>query len=306
MDYDLCKQFSELRKYYPDELGTSSEHDFHQNGNIKDYCPNGDAGNRCETEPDKIKAGCLWLFEQLFLENKKNTNTVQYIITWLSYKLNQKTYNEINNLNDFYNKCIKDNTHYINCKQGSQDCSTSLKDNTGYNNYKEIIDKRKKLLNINIENMSKFYDAFKPLCNMYTEFNANNTHNKKSLENASQFVKKYSELNDPNNTKDEDYFQVLSKLSNDYNNLKTYCDSNSVDCIDIPSLTQTKTEEIGVGDFELSSEVTSSSSSITNKLIPVLSIIVAIPIFLGIFYKYSLFGFRKRTPKQHLREKLKN
>ncbi|WBY57650.1 PIR protein [Plasmodium yoelii yoelii] len=52
-------------------------------------------------------------------------------------------------------------------------------------------------------------------------------------------------------------------------------------------------------------EVASSSSSIASKLIPILSILVAIPIFLGIAYKYSLFGFRKRGQKQHLRENLK-
>ncbi|EAA19624.1 putative yir1 protein, partial [Plasmodium yoelii yoelii] len=51
------------------------------------------------------------------------------------------------------------------------------------------------------------------------------------------------------------------------------------------------------------SEVT-SSSSIVSKLIPVVSIFAAISIFLGISYKYSLFGFRKRVQK-HLRKILK-
>ncbi|CXH19895.1 Plasmodium variant antigen protein Cir/Yir/Bir, putative [Plasmodium berghei] len=54
------------------------------------------------------------------------------------------------------------------------------------------------------------------------------------------------------------------------------------------------------------SEVTLSSSSIGNKLIPVLSIFGAIAFFLGIGYKYSLFKSRKRSRKQHLREKVKN
>ncbi|VTZ78716.1 PIR protein [Plasmodium yoelii] len=305
MDYDLCKQFSELRKYYPDELGTSSEHDFHKNGNIKEYCPNGVTGNKCETEPDKIKAGSLWLFEQLFVENNKNINTVQYIIIWLSYKLNQKTYNEIKDLNDFYTKCIENNTHYTNCKQGGQDCSKKLNGNIGYKNYKEIINRRKNLLNINIENMSKFYDAFKPLCNMYTELNENNTISDKSIENANKFVEKYNELNVSDIDKDSPYHQVLSTLLSDYNNLKDYCDSNSIDCSSISFLTQTKTEGNGMQISEEICYVTLSSLSIVKKLILALLIFSAISIFLGIFFKCSLFVLRKRAQKQYLREKLK-
>ncbi|VTZ79259.1 PIR protein [Plasmodium yoelii] len=310
MDKTLCEQFDTLRNYLPDDLSKAATSDINNLENIKYYCSNEESEEKeCETEFDKIKAGCLWLFEQLFVKNGKNINIVQYIIIWLSYKLNQKTYNGINNLNDFYNKCIKDNRHYTNCKQGNQNCSTSLNSNTGYNNYKEIINGRKNLLSTNIKNMSKIYDAFKPLCNMYTEIVGSNIISDKSIQNAKKFVEKYNELNkDSGNTEDDAYCQVLSTLLNDYNNLKEYCDSNNIDCSNITFLTSTKTEGNGVQSSEESSgpssEVTSSSSSITSKLIPVLLILGAIPIFLGIAYKYSLFGFRKRVQK-HLREKIK-
>ncbi|ETB57368.1 hypothetical protein YYC_04794 [Plasmodium yoelii 17X] len=47
-------------------------------------------------------------------------------------------------------------------------------------------------------------------------------------------------------------------------------------------------------------------SSVTkNTLISIAIIFVAASILLGVSYKYSLFGFRKRSQKQHLREKLK-
>ncbi|SCL94317.1 Plasmodium variant antigen protein Cir/Yir/Bir, putative, partial [Plasmodium chabaudi adami] len=52
------------------------------------------------------------------------------------------------------------------------------------------------------------------------------------------------------------------------------------------------------------SEYKPSSSSVASKLIPAL-LVFAIPIFLGIAYKYSLFGFDKRLHRQYLREKLK-
>ncbi|VTZ79252.1 PIR protein [Plasmodium yoelii] len=308
MDKTLCEQFDTLRNYLPDELQKHESVDLNKNENIKNYCYNGESEERtCKTDLDKIKAGCLWLFEQLFVKNKKsNINIVQYIVIWLSYKLNQKKYDGINDLNDFYKKCIENNTHYTECKQDGKDCSNSLNSNTGYNNYKEIINGRKNLLSTNIKNMSKIYDAFKPLCKMYTELNANSTISKESLENANKFVEKYKELNsNSDNTKDEVYYQVLSTLSSDYNNLKDYCDSNSIDCSEITFLTSTNTEENGVQSSEESCDVTSSSLSIVKKLILALLIFSVISIFLGIFFKCSLFVLRKRAQKQYLREKLK-
>ncbi|VTZ71608.1 PIR protein [Plasmodium yoelii] len=311
MDYTLCMRFNNLRTYLPDDLSTAKNSDIHKLGNIKNYCSNGKSdGTGCKNDLDKINGACLWLFDQLLLKNKYNINMAEYIIIWLSYMLNLKNDQKIKNFNDFYTNYIENNTYYTNCDNAGKDCSDSLQKITGYTNYKDIIDKKKELMSINWEYRSKFYDAFKSLCNMYTELLAENSKCEKCLENANEFVKTYDELNkNPNINKDSLYYQVLSTLSNDYNNFKNYCNMNDVDCSDIPPLPDIKTAQNPVQSSEpspeLSSEVTSSSSSITNKLIPVLSIIVAIPIFLGIFYKYSLFGFRKRTQKQHLRKKLK-
>ncbi|EAA16378.1 putative yir1 protein, partial [Plasmodium yoelii yoelii] len=312
MDYDLCKRFDTLRTFLPDDLITSTSKDIHTLGNIKNYCPSEGSGGtkECKTDFDKIQAGCLWLFEQLFVKNKnkiKNINVVGYIMIWLSYMLSIKKESEVTNLNDFYSKHIEINTYYTNCDNNGQDCGNLLKEITGYKNYKEIIDTKNELLNINFEHVPKLYDAFKSLCIMYTEISTSDRKDKKYLENAKKFVNKYNELNNPNNTKDSPYYQVLSTLSNDYNNFKNYCNKINDDCSDIPPLPEIKTTQDYVQDSGQTpvqnSEATSSSLSITNKLIPVLSIIVAIPIFLGIFYKYSLFGFRKRPQKQHLREK---
>ncbi|ETB57390.1 hypothetical protein YYC_04290 [Plasmodium yoelii 17X] len=294
MDKILCEQFDTLRNYLPDELEKHESVNFNQNENIKYYCPNGESGKtECKTDIDKIKAGCLWLFEQLFVKNKKsNISIVEYIIIWLSYKLNQKKYDEAKDLNDFYTNCIENNTHYTNCNNDSGNCSTQLNENTGYTNYKDIIDKRNNMLSTNIKNMSKIYDAFKLLCNVYTELNEDNTISNKSLENASEFVKKYNELN---NVSDIDegspYYQVLYRLSYDYINLKEYCDSNDNGCSKIPSLISTETEENGMQSSEESCDGT-SSFSIVKKLILALSIFSAITIFLGIFFKVNNKKFK--------------
>ncbi|CDU17784.1 PIR protein [Plasmodium yoelii] len=310
MDDYMCGRFSTLRLFYPDELNKPSYSDFHSNGNIKDYCSDGDSGNtkECKTDFDKIKAVCLWLFEQLFVKNNNsNINTLEYIMIWLSYMLTLKKVKNINNLKGFYEAYIRNNTHYTNCNTGGKDCSNLLKDNTGYTNYKEIIDTKKDLLNINIENMSKFYDAFKLLCSIHTDFNEHKPNCTGYIEKSNEFVSKYTNLNDDSNNIDgSSYRKVLCTLSNDYDNFKKKC--NSVNCMDIPSLPPIKKIQVSVNSPEQTlqdSGVTSSNPSILSKLIPVLSIIVAIPIFFGIFYKYSLFEFRKRPQKQHLREKLK-
>ncbi|CDS44751.1 PIR protein [Plasmodium yoelii] len=324
MDNRICGRFDLLRKFLSDELKNSTSKDIHNLGSAKNYCPKEGSENKCKTEVDKINAGFLWLLEQNIINNisdfsdasdEKHKVFIIYIMLWLNFKLNQKNDAKSTQFNDFYNNYIENNTHYTKCKKKTnnnnyEDCSSSLKEATGYNNFKEFIEANKCLMNIKFKDVSDLYDAFKSLCNMYTELDANDTTDKKYLENAKTFVEKYDELNkNPNVTKDNPYYQVLSTLSNDYNNFKKFCNSSSVDCNDIPSLSPIKIKENSVQSSERNSlqnsGVTSSSSSITNKLIPVVSIIAAIPIFVGIAYKYSLFGFRKRSQKQQIREKIK-
>ncbi|ETB63535.1 hypothetical protein YYC_00012 [Plasmodium yoelii 17X] len=303
MDYKLCGRFDTLRNFLPDELNTTTELDFHKNGNIKNYCPN----QNCNNDIDKINAGSLWLFEQLFVKNKKSDiNIVEYIIIWLSYMLSIKNIKEFKNVNEFYKKHIENKPYYINCDNNGTDCSKSLKEITGYANYKEIIDKKKDLLNMDINNniISNLYKAFKLLCGMYSVFTEKTSNCKKCSENVNQFVEKYNKINeDSNNTDNSPYRKILSTLSADYNSLKDKC--KGVKDSNFPTLQTIEEKQPDLQSSEPISEVASSSSSIVSKLIPVLSTLFVIAFFLGISYKYSLFGFRKRSQKQHLREKLK-
>ncbi|SCL84343.1 Plasmodium variant antigen protein Cir/Yir/Bir, putative, partial [Plasmodium chabaudi adami] len=75
-------------------------------------------------------------------------------------------------------------------------------------------------------------------------------------------------------------------------------------CSDIPTLIYIKVPKSSAQDQAESFGVTSSSSSIAKTLIPAL-LIFAIPIFLGVAYKYSLFGFDKQLKRIHSRENLK-
>ncbi|CDS44588.1 hypothetical protein YYC_05099 [Plasmodium yoelii 17X] len=309
MNKKVCQWFNSLWIYIPDELGNDGNYQFlYNHQNLKKYCTN----NNCATEFDKINAGCLYLFNALFVDynafkdnSNNNIDVVYYIIIWLSYMLSLKKDNGINKLNDFYTEHIETNTHYNNKIEGVRE----------YKCYKGIIDKKNDLLDMDNNIISNFYKAFKSLHEMYFTFGESTSNCKKCSKNVNQFVEKYKELNgDSNNTDNSPYRKILSTLSTDYNKLKDKCkDAKDSNFPPIPEIKTTQSSVVSSEDNSAqksehtvqNSDVIASNSSIVTKLIPVLSIFGAISIFLGVSYKYSLFGFRKRSPKQHLREKLK-
>ncbi|EAA21556.1 putative yir1 protein, partial [Plasmodium yoelii yoelii] len=168
-----CENFDMLIEQYPDELNNSEECDIHNIDGIEEYCPNGNSGNKCITELDKINAACLWLLNQNIanriddLSNEHVKAFIIYIMIWLNYMLNLKNAGKINNLNEFYTKHIENNTHYTNCESYGSDCNSTLNDKAGYNNFKEVIVKNMDFSNISFEDISKFYEAFKLLCKMH-------------------------------------------------------------------------------------------------------------------------------------------
>ncbi|CXI28619.1 BIR protein [Plasmodium berghei] len=308
MNDDLCQKFDLLRMHLPDELTENAKLNFNDDLDFKKYCPENSSGkNECNNNFDKIKAGFLWLlgicYSTLKNKNYKENNTNAFflhMISWFSYKLNQITGHDSTTINDFYTK------HVINSGKYKKFISDSSK----FTELKEFIDKRNDFMNINIEYMSKFYDAFKLLCNMYGNV-ATNTNGATLSNNATNFVNTYTELNNYNG-EGTAYRQILSSLSTDYDNIKKKCSN-------IPSLPDIKTTQnatkspekvsatISVTNSVQTSSQTSrvtSSSPIGNKLFTILSVFGAIAFLLGISYKYSLFGFRKRSQKQYLREKI--
>ncbi|ETB56692.1 hypothetical protein YYC_05510 [Plasmodium yoelii 17X] len=302
----MCGRFRNLWLFYPDDLNTPTSYDFHGLGNVENYCPNVGSGNnkKCNTNLDKIKAISLWLFEQTIINKHDSLSKEQiekiitYIMIWLSYKLNQNSPEKFLQFKDFYTNHIEQNTHYNSCKKkiknnNYNDCSDSLKDKTGYNNFKELIETKKCLMNVDIKDMSKIYEALKLLCKMYIEYNADKSNCTKCLGYANNFVEKYDELNKNHNiNKDGSYNKLFSTLSTDYNNLKNICnDISSFPPIEKKKVSIPNSEESFVQtpvDNDVQGfEATSSNPLIVSKLIPVLSILVATAIFLGISYKVN-------------------
>ncbi|ETB61196.1 hypothetical protein YYC_01135 [Plasmodium yoelii 17X] len=264
--------FLVVRNSISDKLDNNKNYRIINEQPIKEYCTN----NMCVNELEKINAGCLFLFDALFKDSsvfsyytKNNINIVKYIIIWLSYMLNLKEQvGKDNNLQYFYNMYI----------QGGDKYKNRITDIKEYTSYKDLIDKIN-MMNMDINDISKFYDAFSTLCNMYVDINEENPNCDYILKKAIEFVGKYKKLKDNSSiTENSSCRQILVNLSNDYDNFKKNCNK----CSSFPSI---ETTDNSVRTSELTSEVTSSSSSISKNLFIVLSIFGAIGFFLGISYK---------------------
>ncbi|CAD2089400.1 CIR protein PIR protein [Plasmodium vinckei lentum] len=271
---------------------------------INNYCHygNNSGKGKCSDYIQRASSGVIYVLKTL----KENYDLeydklAEYAILWLRYKLNQKAPYNNTQLNEFYTNHIEKNNDYNN----------KIKDNDL--TYKEIIDKKKDLMNIN--EMTKFSYPFNLLLFLYNATNANTLNCTNHSYYASEFATRFKQFStDPNNIEGNSYNKILSTISNDYDNLKKKCKNFP----SLPELTPKKSTtqnpvvnpvaNPGNVSGQISgktSEVTSSSSSMLSTLIPGLSVVSVIPVFLGIAYKYSLFGIDKLFQRQYLRKKLK-
>ncbi|CDS44366.1 PIR protein [Plasmodium yoelii] len=275
MSSNVCDIINGIDNYFVDDPNTPGEH---TSGSLLSFnCPN----NNCDSYDKKISSTFIELLKYFeYIDDEDNLESDQlaeYAILWLSYRLNQKKGSGTTKLYDFYTNNIKTNSQYEDI---STDSNSKIK--------KDVIENKIKSMNIDIKDISNFYDAFKSLFNMYSEFDPEkNTECKTCLENVGELFEKYEKLkNALDINKGSSYYELLSSLSNDYKKFKEKY--NNLGCSHISPL------------------VACPRSSVTkNILITIAIIFVVASILLGVSYKYSLFGFRKRSQKQHLREKLK-
>ncbi|CDS44411.1 PIR protein [Plasmodium yoelii] len=277
MSKELCESINTIDKYFDDDLNNPEEHDFRNTLNIFFTDSN------CSSGEEKISSGFIALLTLLnSIENNdhlKGDQLVEYAILWLSYKLNQKKENGTTKLSDFLTENIKKNSCY--------DKHIATNTNNGDKIYMDVIDDKINSMDIDIKDISNFYDAFKSLCNMYSELDPEKTQCKKCFENAGEFFEKCEKVKNAFDiNKGSSYLQLWSSLSNDYILFKQLYNVNTC--------------------ANESPFVACPRSSVTkNTIITIAIIFVAASILLGVSYKYSLFGFRKRSQKQHLREMLK-
>ncbi|KEG01640.1 hypothetical protein YYE_03740 [Plasmodium vinckei vinckei] len=216
-------------------------------------------------------ANCGFIYLLMLLKEKfdlEYDKLAEYVILWLSYKLNTAPDRCNMNLVKFYTNYIEKNDYYN--KKIKVDGSTT---------YKDIIDKKKDLMNI--KELSKFNGLFYILFLSYYFIDAKDFECTTYLGFVNQFVQNFKDLNnDPKNIESSSFSQILYTLSNDYENIKKiYNDKKSCE---IPSIPQLNPKSL-----VRNPEGTSSGSSILNTVIPGLSAFSVIPVFLGVAYKVN-------------------
>ncbi|CAD2109192.1 CIR protein PIR protein [Plasmodium vinckei] len=270
---DLYKEFNTIDGYFYEKKQNGGSVEYAGKEILK-YCPQPDESGygTCFSYLQMARSGVINLLENLEKYNLEYDKLAEYAILFLSYKLKQHSYHKWTNLNNFYTNHIKNNNDYNKKIKGNGPT------------YKEIINKNKDLMNNN--EISKFNGLFSILCILYNEIKKNNRDCTTLSQKANEFVQNFENLNEDSNINgNTSYSKLLSTLSNDYDNFKSYYVEKCSHCSDLPTLPKVKTPP--------------------SKLIPALSTFSVIPVFLGIAYKYSLFGIDKIFQRQYIRKKLK-
>ncbi|CAD2094656.1 PIR protein CIR protein [Plasmodium vinckei lentum] len=268
---DLYSVFNKIDRYFYEEDGGNGGRVEKADGLIYQYCPYHSSLKTgfCNDYYEMARSGIIILLENLEKYNLEYDKLAEYAILFLSYKLNQHSEHKYKstNLNTFYTKYIEKNEHYNNNK---------INDNGP--TYKDIIDKKKDLMNMNIKERSKFNDPFSILCKLYNEIKNNKLDCKNYSKYPEDFANKFKELNNDSNINgNTSYSKLLSTLSDDYNHLKNnYGNNNSCN---FPPLPKVKTPP--------------------SKLIPALSTFSVIPVFLGIAYKAIFKKKIKKSKEEH-------
>ncbi|CAD2105400.1 PIR protein CIR protein [Plasmodium vinckei] len=262
---------------------------------IHNYCYNGKKSGfgNCRNYLEMVSCSVIYLLRSLKnMYNLEDDKLAEYAILWLSYKLNKKQKNGGMNLNDFYTNYIVKNNHYNEKIKGNDSLT-----------YKEIINTKKDLMDMDIKEISKFNNPFHILFYLNYVFHDEYFPCQQYLGYAKTFVSKFEEFNkNSKNIEGSLYNKLLSTLSDDYKNLKNIYGKKSCNLASLPELTPQKipvekSVDISGQDsldspvvnsgqtFVQTPEVTSSDSSILTTLIPALSTFSVIPVFMGIAYK---------------------
>ncbi|CAD2110678.1 hypothetical protein YYG_05097 [Plasmodium vinckei petteri] len=162
--------------------------------------------NKCKTDLE----GILVLWSHLFTELLKipqstqksenaNNQYVEYAMLWLGYRLFQTESYDSQTLSDFYNNY--------------------LMRSDVFNNYNNLIMKKKHLKDANLYYMARYYQLFQQLTYITMTYSKNNPNIQGIKRDSTDFYNKYISLYKDVNECDS-YFNLLSNLKTLYENLK--------------------------------------------------------------------------------------
>ncbi|KEG00573.1 hypothetical protein YYE_04402, partial [Plasmodium vinckei vinckei] len=164
----MAKPSCDIEKVYND-IGTIDGYFYENNQNgtasliykelIDNYChyENKSGKNKCNGYFEMTSSSVIHLINNLKEKCGLDYDKLaEYAILWLSFKLNKKPEHKFAKLNDFYNSYIENNKCYID----------TIKDSTSMT-YKEIINRKKDLMYMDIKEISKFDGLFSILYYLY-------------------------------------------------------------------------------------------------------------------------------------------
>ncbi|ETB57006.1 hypothetical protein YYC_05102, partial [Plasmodium yoelii 17X] len=200
MSKELCDIINAADNYVVDDPNNPGE--YNSMSFLSMFFPD----SNCRSDGQKLSSGFIALLSLLNRidnnEHLEGDQLVEYAILWLSYKLNKKKENGTIRLNDFLTEHIKTNSCYNE--------HIAADSNNGSNKiYMDLIDNKINSINIDIKDISNFYDAFKSLCNMYIEVGVDGYECNKCLENAGEFFEKCEKVKNAFDiTKGSSYLQL--------------------------------------------------------------------------------------------------
>ncbi|SCL83034.1 CIR protein [Plasmodium chabaudi chabaudi] len=208
MTLNLCNAFKEIENFMPDSLSSESKD---ANRNLyKVYCPTDRTGKQeCQTDGQRIEAMFKYLLQALFVNNEEdlesenqNNEYSEYALLWLSNKIKKFKYQNNMHVLDFY--------------------FTFIKNDNWYNNFRNKINEKNKIMKIEIGQMYNLYELFTILCNAITNYNDDPSN----CSECSKFANKWNERSKGlvnKKTKvfeDEQYCDMLRILKNAYENFR--------------------------------------------------------------------------------------
>ncbi|CAD2089724.1 PIR protein CIR protein [Plasmodium vinckei lentum] len=161
---------------------------------------------KCKTDLEGILALWSHLFTQLLkiperTQKSENANNqyVEYAMLWLGYRLFQTESYDSQTLSDFYNNY--------------------LMRSDVFNNYNNLIMKKKHLKDANLYYIARYYQLFQQLTYITMTYSKNNPNIQGIKRDSTDFYNKYISLYKDVNECDS-YFNLLSNLKTLYENLK--------------------------------------------------------------------------------------
>ncbi|VTZ67119.1 CIR protein [Plasmodium chabaudi chabaudi] len=208
---EVCGVINQINKVLSDDILTLGQYFPDDELGYTAYCPNAKEGEKgkCVTNGDRISAGFIWLLEMFKaldgVENLKDINDqyVEYAILWLCFKnklINPDMYVSITGIYD-----ILERNNPI-----------------WYNEFRNKIEKKKRLMNFDDYHMGKLYELLKEMCTLITKYNVDSSHPDAYLNYANKCANTYKDLvSNVSKVKNCDsYCNVLSTLKNAYDKFR--------------------------------------------------------------------------------------